>query len=215
MTAPNIVFSTALLLSAVYGFGYSWRIAGSMRLVTKMAAMFVLALFGLVADVPVLLVAAILAASVGDFLIVYGWNWTRSRLLNTCAAAFLACYVIQMGVFFTVGASVNQEFGMVFALALSVMAMGLVVFGKELMQVPVVTIFHGVVVVLIFTTAYTLPPAYWMAQLGTAMFFISGLLLGYEMFRLKATDTLHYIVSPAIWFTYFAGHVFIVMTFLP
>ncbi|MBB5516242.1 hypothetical protein FHS89_002268 [Rubricella aquisinus] len=213
MLSPASLLAAALISSVIYGVGFSWRVEGRARAWVKLAAMGCLILYAIAAGMPWLLVLALVCATVGDVLVVSGWNVPQERLLHTSLAAYMGCYLLQMFMFFMTGAQFDADFAITFALALSILVMGLVAFGKDMLSVSVVTIFYGLLVVLIVSTAYTLPDAFWRAKLGTALFFAAGLLYGIELFRIGAHDPKRYLVSPAIWFTYIAGHLLVLWAF--
>jgi hypothetical protein len=212
--ALPLILIISIAFALIYGVGFSWRSQLWPRILTKTAAMVFLSLYTLVSDVPLFILIGIVAASVGDFVVLYGYRWAKNLRLRVSFLAFMVAYGAYIVGFVQADAALGRDFAYVFAFAIAFGAMVLSCYGPLMREISSPSVLFSLMVVAQFSVAYTLPPAHAIAWYGTCLILISEALFGYELFLVPQDDKRRRLSSPAVWLTYFVGQVLIVSAFI-
>lgn len=209
--SPPLYLGFSVAMACLYGVVFSWRIAGSGRLIGKGLAMLGLIFMAISAQAPTTLQLALIFAIVGDLLIVFGWTVTRFRLLHSCLAAYAAAYTLIIANFIDIGLAP----GWAALVGVPIIGGTLVFYGREIFTVSVVTLGYATLVLVMAIVAMMLPEPYLAAKVGAWFILFSGLVFGVELFRIPPQAlNRRMITSPTIWFTYYGGLVLIVLNVL-
>lgn len=214
MGASVLLLGIAVISACIYGFVYSWQTRMLPRLISKTTAMVFLSLFTVISDVPLLMKVSIIAASVGDFTVLYGYRWDGMRRLYVSFTAFMVAYGLMLLVFIQAGAGLGSDFAYILAFAIAFAAMALTYYGPYLKQISSASVVFALMIVAHFSVAYTLPPEFILAWYGAALILLSEALFGYELFLVPEDSKTRRLSSPTIWLTYFGGQTLIVCAFV-
>ncbi|MBB5516241.1 hypothetical protein FHS89_002267 [Rubricella aquisinus] len=180
---------------------------------TKTAAMLLLSLVAVLSDAPLFIMFGILSATLGDFLVIYGYRWKSVARLRISSLAYMVAYGAYIVGFVKADAALGADFAYVFAFAIAFGAMVLSCFGPQMREISSPSVLFSLMVVAQFSVAYTLPPEHVLAWYGACLILISKALFGYELFLVPQGDKRRRLSSPAVWLSYFSGQALIVMGF--
>jgi uncharacterized membrane protein YhhN len=164
------------------------------------------------AGAPLPLLIALAASALGDFLLAFD----RKAVLPFGILAFLIAqltYLVIFGALWFFSGDNSPllpryiAMGAVIAAAIAF----LIWMGPKLGWMALGVVPYAIAITAMASTAMWLPWAGWPAMLGAVSFLVSDFVLAAELFRLPADSSARRVTAPAVWWTYVAAQVLIVL----
>jgi uncharacterized membrane protein YhhN len=209
--APVLLLAAAGAAAAIaYGLGFLRRRESLARAIVKTLFMALLTAAALAAHAPWLVVLALAAAAVGDFVLAF----ENKAILPLGILAFLICQLGYLWLFWThreSGAGVDPlwlRYGAM-AIIIATAAGFLIWMGPKLGAMAAAVIPYAIAISAMACAALLLPWRAWPAMLGVASFLTSDFVLSAELFRLAPDAPARRITVPVVWWTYAAAQLLI------
>ncbi len=196
--------------AAIYGLFYLKRRESLGRAALKALFMVALAAAFQSAGAPGIVLLALAAAAIGDFVLAFD----NKSILPLGILAFLICQLAYLYFFWT-----HREMGAAFepsvlrygamAVVLATAIGFLVWMGPKLGPMAAAVIPYAIAICAMACAALMLPWRGWPAMIGVASFLTSDFVLSAELFRLAPNDPARRITVPVVWWTYAAAQLLI------
>ena len=208
----------AAVFSVVYLVRYCHAVESIQKSIFKAGSMALLAIGAAVSGGPSLLVASLVFATVGDWLI------SRDRTPNFVGGmvAFALChitYVILMLV------QPEADLARLFTHPAPVITILLIIFGvvvaaqlytrTGVLRMPVVLYIPVILSLGIFVMALPTTPQFLWAKIGAAIFIVSDFVLSQELFALPDTSRWQKVTPYIVWATYWLAQLCLTIAFVP
>ncbi|MFZ2030848.1 MAG: lysoplasmalogenase [Vitreimonas sp.] len=194
-----------------YGLFYLRRTESMPRAIVK--TLFMAGLTAAFASIgaPWVLLLALAAAAVGDFVLAFD----KPAILPLGILAFLLCQLAYLYIFWTNhgdGAAIDSPLlrHAAMALVLATAISFLIWMGPKLGAMTVPVIAYSVAICAMACAAFLLPWRGWPAMIGVILFLISDFVLSAELFRLAPDAPARRVTVPIVWWTYATAQVLIV-----
>lgn len=196
--------------AVVYGLFYLNRRESLGRAALKALFMVALAAAFQSAGAPWIVLLALAAAAIGDFVLAFD----NKSILPLGILAFLICQLAYLYFFWThreMGAALEPSLLRYTAMALVLAtAVGFLVWmGPKLGPMAAAVIPYSIAICAMACAALLLPSRGWPAMIGVASFLTSDFVLSAELFRLAPNDPARRITVPVVWWTYVAAQLLI------
>lgn len=193
-----------------YGLFYLWRAPSMGRAIAKTLFMAGLTAAFASLGAPWVLLLALGAAAVGDFVLAFD----KPAILPLGILAFLICQLAYLYIFWTHhgdGASLDAPLLRHAAMAVVLAtAIGFLIWmGPKLGAMAVPVLIYSVAICAMACAAFLLPWRAWPAMIGVVSFLTSDFVLSAELFRLAPDAPARRITVPVVWWTYVAAQVLI------
>lgn len=193
--------ATGAVAAIVYGLFFLNRRESLGRAALKTAFMAALTAAFATAGAPWVLLLALAAAAVGDFVLAFD----NKAILPLGILAFLICQLAYLFIFWTHREAGGEPMLWRYAAMALVVATAvgfLIWMGPKLgaMAAPVVA--YSIAICAMACAAFLLPWRGWPAMLGVASFLTSDFVLSAELFRLAPNAPARRITTPVVWWTY-------------
>jgi uncharacterized membrane protein YhhN len=204
----NIYLAGASLAAAlVYGLALSSRPPSLARMLTKTAAVGLLAVIAVVAGAPWSLVAALAFSAAGDAFMA-----DPERFLPPGLTSFLVAHLLYVPLFLAFGslALLAEPLRAAGMAATILLALGLLRWlWPELGKLRSAVVAYVVAITAMVSTSFLLPAALWPAMVGAVAFMASDAILAGELFRKAKLAGSQRLTDWAVWFLYYGGQALI------
>ena len=202
------------VLAAACGLGLAYlalcfRAASPVRTLIKTASVALLAMYAFLIHAPGLLIAGLAFSALGDaFLAGKAERWLKPGM-----SAFFAAHVAYVVLFWTLGAdqSASRAYGVTGPFLLGVLTLAYLRFllpALGAMRVPV--LIYALAILIMGALAVRLLPEGRLVAIGALLFILSDAILAHELFKAPQGGQ-RIVPALAVWASYFAAQVFILL----
>jgi uncharacterized membrane protein YhhN len=206
------ILLASALSALIYGLFFCNSAPSAARVILKVGATALLAVWAYTMGAPLLIVVALAFSTLGDGFL----GASEERFLLPGMAAFFVAHAAYIPLFWEHTAEARAL--PILAVQIAVTIAGalflrsLMPWMEKAMRIPVAA--YTIIILLMVNAALRLDPALWLAAIGAVAFAASDTILAVELFRLKSDAAIKRVTSRAVWFLYYGGQAAIAWAFL-